>query len=127
MEKPENVINWFEIPVTDFERAKKFYEEILGSPLFEEIIMGYRMGFFPMAENSRSVGGAIVQGEGLEPSDKGTTVYLNGGDDLSVILSKVETAGGNVIVPKTQITPEIGFFAMFLDTEGNKVALHSMQ
>ncbi len=127
MEKPENVINWFEIPVTDFDRAKKFYEEILGSPLFEEMIMGYRMGFFPMAENSRGVGGAIVKGEGLEPSDKGTTVYLNGGDDLSPILAKVEPAGGKVIVPKTEITPEIGFFALFLDTEGNKVALHSMQ
>lgn len=84
--------------------------------------MGSEMAFFPSEDG---VGGAVVSGDGYEPNDKGSLVYLNGGEDLSDALSRVEKAGGKVIVPKTQISPEIGHFALFIDTEGNKVALHS--
>ena len=116
-------INWFEIPVTDFERAKKFYGDLFGKELHTEKMGGYDMGFFPGEQGD--VCGAIVFGEGYEPCDKGTLVYLNGGEDLSVMLSKAESSGGRVVVQKTQITPEIGFFAIFMDTEGNKIAVHS--
>jgi predicted enzyme related to lactoylglutathione lyase len=118
-----NVINWFEIPVADFERAKKFYGEILNGTLHTEKMGDHLMGFLPM--EGEGVGGAIVHGEGYTPSSDGTVVYLNGGDDLGVILSRVEPSGGKILVPKTKITEEIGYFAIFLDTEGNKIALHS--
>ncbi|HRE40528.1 MAG TPA: VOC family protein [Ignavibacteria bacterium] len=117
-----SAINWFEIPAVDFERGFKFYSAIFGSELTKMDMNGYLMGFFPA---EKGVGGAIVSGEGMEPSQNGVMVYLNGGDDLSDMLAKVEPAGGKVVVPKTQITPEIGYFAVFIDTEGNKVAMHS--
>jgi len=120
-----NAINWFEIPVTDFTRAKKFYETILGVEIMEIPFPGGRYGMLPADMNS-GVGGGLAQGEGFEPSDKGTIVYLNGGEDLSVSLSKVEQAGGKIIMPKTSIG-ENGFMAHFIDTEGNRVALHSMK
>ncbi len=120
-----NAINWFEIPATDFDRACDFYSKIYeGEVQKTEPHPGMKMGFLPgMAEGS--VGGAVVQGEGYEPSDKGAVVYLNGGDDLSVPLKKVEEAGLKILIPKTSIG-ENGFYAQFIDTEGNRIALHSM-
>lgn len=120
-----NAINWFEIPVTDFTRAKKFYETILGAEIMEMPFPDGKYGMLP-CDMENGVGGGLVQGEGFEPSDKGSIVYLNGGDDLNVSLSKVEGAGGKIIFPKTSIG-ENGFMAHFIDTEGNRVALHSMQ
>jgi hypothetical protein len=116
-----NTLNWFEIPVTDFDRAKKFYETLL------EIKIewgGTVMGFFP-AQNQGDLSGSIITGEGYVPSDKGVLIYFNGGDDLNVMLSRVEKAGGKILMPKTLITENYGFFAMFFDTEGNRLALHS--
>ena len=118
-----NVINWFEIPAADFDRAKKFYGELFGFELKSEKMGVYEMAFF--SNDGEGVSGSVVFGAGYEPSDKGTLVYFNGGDDLSGMLSKVEPAGGKVVVPKTLITEDIGYFAVFIDTEGNKVALHS--
>ena len=118
-----NAINWFEIPVTYFERSKTFYETILNINMTENEMQGYQMGFFPTFMGK--VSGAIVKGEGYEPCTKGSQVYLNCNPDLSEVISKVEAAGGQILVPKTQITPEIGYFAFILDTEGNKIALHS--
>jgi uncharacterized protein len=122
----KNAINWFEIPVKDFDRAKKFYENILGEEMPTMDAMGMKMAFFPADMNDGKVGGGIVLGEGLEPATAGTMVYLNGGDDLSVALGKVETAGGKVVLPKTSIG-ENGFMGHFHDTEGNKVGIHSMK
>jgi len=121
----KNAINWFEIPVKDFARAKKFYETIFGEPVTEMPHPAFKYGMLP-ADMQNGVGGGIVQGEGYEPSDKGTLIYLNGGDDLAVPLSKVEKAGGKILMPKTAIGPN-GFMAQFTDSEGNKVALHSMK
>jgi hypothetical protein len=119
-----HAINWFEIPVTDFARAKAFYETVLGRPI-ETMTMGpSTMGFLSMGPDS--VGGAIVLEEGATPSRSGTLVYLNGGDDLAPPLARVEGAGGSVTVPKTVIGSGFGFFAHFIDTEGNRVGLHSM-
>lgn len=118
-----NAINWFEIPATNFSRAKKFYSNILNAELEDQEIMGTQMAFLPSDEGA--VGGAICTGEDHVPSTKGTIPYLNGGDDLSTVLSRVESAGGQVVLPKTQISEEIGYFAFFMDTEGNKIALHS--
>jgi predicted enzyme related to lactoylglutathione lyase len=120
----ENLINWFEIPATDFSRAVKFYKGILGVEIHETEMFGTKMGFFP--SDGKNVSGAIVQGEDYKPSMEGSTLYLNGGENLQTILDKVEILKGKVIVPKTQISPEMGYFAMFIDTEGNKLALHSI-
>lgn len=121
----KNALNWFEIPVTDFKRAKKFYETIYDGEIMEMPFPGGRYGMLP-SDMQNGVGGAIAQGEGFEPSDKGTIVYLSSGEDLSIPLAKVETAGGKIILPKTSIG-ENGFMAHFIDTEGNRVALHSMK
>ncbi|HMS30119.1 MAG TPA: VOC family protein [Saprospiraceae bacterium] len=118
-----NSINWFEIPVTDFERAKAFYSEILNTNIGEMPFPEGRYGI--LAYDQQGVGGGLVQGEGFVPSQTGTIVYLNGGEDLNVPLSKVEAAGGKVVMPKTSIGQN-GFMAHFIDTEGNRVALHSM-
>jgi uncharacterized protein len=121
-----NVINWFEIPAKNFNRACEFYGAILGGDVHQmDTPSGMKMGFLPGSVPD-AVGGAVVQGEGYEPSNKGSVVYLNGGNDLSVPLAKVEKAGGKILMPKTSIG-ENGFMAHFLDTEGNRIALHSMK
>lgn len=120
-----NAINWFEIPVTDFARAKKFYETILGETITEMPHPQFKYGMLP-ADMEKGVGGGLVQGDGYKPSADGSLIYLNGGDDLSVALSKVEKAGGKIVMPKTSIGPN-GFMAHFIDTEGNRMALHSMK
>jgi len=118
-----NAINWFEIPVSDIDRASRFYSSILGSELQYMEMMGIKMAFLPM--DGQGVGGALCQGEGYEPTAGGAKIYLNGGDDLSVALSRVEKAGGKVVMPKTKINDEIGYMAFFVDTEGNNLAFHS--
>lgn len=118
-----SAINWFEIPVKDFNRAKTFYETILSATLEPMEAMGMKSAFFP-ADLENGVGGCIIEGQGYEPTNKGSLVYLNGGEDLSIILSKVERAGGKIVLLKTAIGPH-GFMAHFEDTEGNKVGLHS--
>jgi uncharacterized protein len=124
MSASPNALSWFEIPVTNFARAKAFYEVVLGSKI-EQMDMGpITMGFLTADPNA--VGGAIVQGDGCTPSQVGTIVYLNGGDDLAPMLARAVQAGGSIAVPKTDIGNDFGFFAHFIDTEGNKVGLHSM-
>jgi predicted enzyme related to lactoylglutathione lyase len=121
----KNAINWFEVPAKDFDRAKSFYEKVLDAKMetMSMEAMGMTMAFFP-ADWENGVGGGIAFGPGCEPSDKGAVVYLNGGDDLTTPLSRVEKAGGKIIVPKTSLGPN-GFMAQFIDTEGNRVAFHS--
>jgi predicted enzyme related to lactoylglutathione lyase len=121
----QNAINWFEIPAKDFKRATKFYGTILGTEL-QHVPMGpNEMGFFPSEQGG--VGGAVVAGPESHPAQGGTCVYLNANPDLTAVLGRIAGAGGTVIVPKTPISPEFGFFALFKDTEGNIVGLHSMQ
>jgi len=119
----ENFINWFEIPASDFKRTVSFYKAILGIEILETEMFGTKMGFFP--SDGKNVSGAIVQGEGYTPSTDGVIAYLNGGEDLQLVLEKAGLNNGKVIVPKTQIRPEMGYLGMFIDTEGNKMAVHS--
>ncbi|NER13010.1 VOC family protein [Leptobacterium flavescens] len=117
-----NAINWFEIPSTNFERAVKFYSQLLDAEL-QLMEADFQMAFLPYKDGG--VGGCVTHGNGNKPCQEGTFAYLNGGDDLSVPLSRVEKAGGKVLMPKTSIG-ENGYMAIFLDTEGNRVAFHSM-
>ena len=125
MTNKENSLNWFEIPAADIKRAKKFYETIFAIEMPEQETMGMKMAFFPSEDMNGKVSGSIVQGPMHKPSTDGAKVYLNGNPDLSDVLSKVEKAGGKVLMPKTKISDEIGFMAFFVDSEGNSAALHS--
>ncbi|MEZ4917941.1 MAG: VOC family protein [Saprospiraceae bacterium] len=117
-----NAINWFELPAVDFDRAVSFYNQVMGTTL-QPFDGEFKMAFFPTS--GEGVGGCVTHGNGNKPNQEGALVYLNGGEDLALPLSKVESAGGSVLMPKTSIG-ENGFMAIFLDSEGNRVAFHSM-
>ncbi|MDN5214672.1 VOC family protein [Fulvivirgaceae bacterium BMA12] len=119
-----NSINWFEIPSKNFDRACKFYSSILGGEVHVAEMGGdMKMGMLPNFSQGGGVGGHISSSPDSKPSNEGVMVYLNGGDDLQVILDKVEPAGGKVVMPKTK-SPG-GYMAIFTDTEGNRMALHN--
>jgi len=122
-EAMHNLISIVEIPTTDFPRAIKFYQSILGITI-EEVQMGdVKLGVLPNAEGTVHV--VLAKGNDYKPTTDGAVLYLNAGKDLQSTLDKVEQSGGQVIVPKTEISAEMGFFALFIDTEGNKLGLHS--
>jgi uncharacterized protein len=122
----KNAISWFEIPSTDLDRAATFYETIFDIKLNPLETPEIKMRLFPL-EDMMGVGGAIVDSGGFhKPSaTDGPLLYLNANPDVQNILDKVEAAGGKIIVPKTAIG-EYGFMAAFIDTEGNRIALHSV-
>lgn len=117
------MINWFEIAVSDFDRAKRFYETIFEIKMNVNEMQGYKMAFFPNEEGG--VSGAICFGEGYIPSGAGALLYLNADPDVNLVLDRMVQAGGKIIVPKTLIGPEAGYYAFIVDTEGNRIALHS--
>mgnify|MGYP000276926065 CR=1 FL=1 len=117
-------VSWFEIPAINFQKAVDFYNYIYGIEMATIVNEEYNMAFFPTDSN---VGGAVVAGPGSVPSEAGPLLYLNGGNDLSIVLDRVEAAGGRIIMPKTHIDKDSGYFAIFIDSEGNKLALHSQQ
>lgn len=126
MELVKDAISWVEIPVSDFTRAKNFYQTIFDYEMPEMDMGPIKMGIF-LSDRDNGVGGAICYGEGYTPAGhNGTKAYLNGGADLNTVLNRVSAAGGTVVVPKTAIAPEMGYFAFFTDSEGNVVGLHSM-
>jgi uncharacterized protein len=90
MEKMTNSVNWVEIPVLNFERAKEFYSKIYEYEMYEELMAGFRMGFLPMDREANGVGGAIVQGNDYIPSKFGSKIYLNGGKNLQKILDRLK-------------------------------------
>jgi Predicted enzyme related to lactoylglutathione lyase len=123
-----NALNWFEIPVSNFERGKKFYETIFDYQMPENTMGNVRMGFFLYDFQNGKVGGAICKSEMHTPSQQGSLIYLNCQPDLQPVLGRVENAGGKILQQKKIIseTQNLGFWALITDTEGNKVALHSM-
>lgn len=118
----KNYVTWFEIPAYNHYRAIAFFNYIFGIEMTTVELNGYFMGFFP-AENG--IGGAIVTGQGCVPSETGALIYLNAGPDLDIPLSKVNEAGGRVVMGKTYLGESAGYFALFIDSEGNRLALHS--
>ena len=123
-----NAISWFEIPSTDLNRAAKFYETIFNTGLIPLDTPNIKMRMFPLENMMTGVGGAIVYSADFYKASAtdGPLIYLNGNPDVQLILDKIEAAGGKIIVPKTEISPDYGHMAVFLDTEGNRIALHSI-
>lgn len=122
-EKPvKDFISWFEIPAVNFQQAVDFYNHIFQIEMEKNSEGNYAMAFFPA---NKGIGGAIVAGPGSTPSDTGPLIYLNAGSDLSHVLERVQPAGGRIVMSKTLINKESGYFAIFIDSEGNKLALHS--
>jgi uncharacterized protein len=122
-----NSLNWFEIPVTDTARAKKFYETIFDIQMQTQEMMGMEMTFFPydMEGSSGKVSGALVKGDMYKPGMDGALVYLNANPSIQTVIDKIEDAGGKTILPRTKIGEDIGYMAFFIDSEGNRMALHA--
>jgi predicted enzyme related to lactoylglutathione lyase len=118
---PKVSVNWFEIPAYDLGRAKAFYDHLYGFAMETAHAGDYAMAYFPAHGGA---GGAVVQGPGCIPTDCGALVYLNAGDDLDGMLGRVEEAGGRVVMGRTLISESAGSFALFVDSEGNRLALH---
>ena len=116
-------ISMFEIPATDISRAVNFYQTILDIKIEKMDIEGMQMGILPY--EGQLITGVIIKADGYNPSADGVTIYLNGGNNLQIILDKVEKNGGKIIAPKTAHADGRGFFAIFIDSEGNKMALNS--
>jgi predicted enzyme related to lactoylglutathione lyase len=125
MNENANTVNWFEIPTTDIDRARKFYETIFSIEMSELDLGEFRMVTFPYRPESGAVSGALIQQEMYEPMRNGVLVYLNANPDIQRVIDRIEDAGGEVTIPRTQISEEIGFMAVFIDTEGNRLALHA--
>jgi predicted enzyme related to lactoylglutathione lyase len=123
----KNAISWFEIPAKDLGRAQKFYETIFDMKMTPLDTPNLQMRMFPVEDMMNGIGGALSKAEGFyKPSaTDGPLVYLNANPDVQIVLDKIEAAGGKIVIPKTQISPEYGYMAVFTDTEGNRVALHS--
>ena len=119
----QRLINWFEIPVRDLDRARRFYEATFAVELKPEVMEGMHMAVFPCA--APATGGALLACPEGKPGDHGVVIYLHGGDDLSVPLARAVAAGATVLMPRTELSPEIGCITMFADSEGNRIGLHS--
>ncbi len=121
----KNALAWFEIPAEDFERARRFYSTIFAYDMPVMPMGDSTLGILPYDSAGGGVGGAINKQKTARPSPHGTLVYLSAGNDLAPVLGRVVGAGGRIVMPKTMVTPEIGNIALFEDTEGNIVGLHS--
>jgi predicted enzyme related to lactoylglutathione lyase len=119
----QNLISIVEIPVSDYSRASRFYQSVLGLTIEEMEMDGNQMGVLPNQPGEVNV--VLVKGSDYQPSSEGAVLYLNAGNDLQPMLDKVAENGRQVLLGKTPISPEMGYFALFIDTEGNKLGLHS--
>jgi len=118
------LLDWFEIPTVDLERAAKFYSELLEAEIKVVQYGPYPMAFFPWTKE-HNIGGALVSSAEGKPSPDGPIIYFHAGDELTPMLERAVNAGGKVVLPKTKISDEVGYIAKFSDSEGNTIALHS--
>jgi predicted enzyme related to lactoylglutathione lyase len=118
-----SAVNWFEIPSADLKRATRFYETVLDQKLMSDSMGPVKMSVFPAEKQHPS--GCVIAADGYRPRADSTTVYLNLADDLATPLARVEKAGGKVLLGKTALPENMGFYAQFLDSEGNRVGFFS--
>jgi uncharacterized protein len=119
----KSYISMFEIPATDISRAINFYQNILDIKIEKMEMESMQMGILPY--EGQIVTAVLIKADGYKPSADGVTLYLNSGDNLQTVLEKVEKNGGKITLPKTAHADGSGYFAIFLDSEGNKMALNS--
>lgn len=122
------MVGWFEIPVTDMDRAVKFYETVFNVTLERHPMGEFDMSWFPGYDEDipGSPGSLVKYADYYSPSKEGVLIYFTSrSGDLTDELSRVETAGGTILQPKTQISEDIGYMGLILDTENNRIALHS--
>jgi predicted enzyme related to lactoylglutathione lyase len=126
MDPNANALNWFEIPAIDIKRAQGFYEGIFDIKM-ESMpdMMNMKMTGFPMNMESGKVSGALVASDYHQPSAEGTLIYLNANPQIQVVIDRIVEFGGKIVMPRTEISPEIGYMAFFIDTEGNRIGLHA--
>lgn len=117
-------VGWFEIPTVDMERAITFYETVFNTKLDRNTMGDFDMAWFPWNEEGKGAGGSLVNHSEYTPTTDGTLIYFSS-EDVDNELSRIGAAGGKILTPKTQISPDIGYMALFIDTEGNRIALHS--
>lgn len=124
----QNMVGWFEIPVLDMDRAKKFYDTVFDIKISVHDMNELVMGWFPFAEGKAGATGSLVKHKDfyMPSENKGTLIYFSC-EDLQIQLDRVEPAGGKVLQPKKQIGGGHGYMALFLDSEGNRIALHSQK
>ena len=120
-----HIANWFEIPVKDLDRAIKFYEKVFDVKLSPEEMGGMKMALFPYTQDAPGAAGSLIRGKSYEPSHAGTVVYFSV-EDIPETLRRINSNGGKTLMPKTAIG-QYGFIAQYEDTEGNRLALHSMK
>jgi len=118
-----NPVGWFEIPVSDMDRARTFYEHVFDVKLEEHRMGEGLMAWFPMKQGETGAAGSLVKGKGYQPSPEGVLVYFTA-PDIEDALSRARERGGKVVAEKTSIG-EYGFFALVQDSEGNRIGLHS--
>lgn len=121
----KRVINWFEIPAVDFERAVTFYEKVFATKLRRDEMKDMELGVFPYEAPGPS--GAVCKMPQLQPGANGTLVYLDAGADVAPVLARVHANGGRVVLDKTLISDDIGYIGVFIDSEGNRVGVHAMK
>ncbi|QCX00322.1 VOC family protein [Aggregatimonas sangjinii] len=121
-----NMVGWFEIPVTDMDRAKKFYETVFDINITIHELEGLKMGWFPIVPNTSGATGSLVQHESYVPSTDGAVLYFSC-IDVALELGRVTDAGGSILQDKKKIGEGHGFMALILDCEGNRIALHSQK
>lgn len=117
-----NPVVYFEIPVTDMNRAITFYSWVFGFSFAKEVIDQNDMAFFPFEDGARGITGALAMGEIYVPTVQGILIYF-GTDDIDATLHKAVEAGGEILYPKTS-NGDLGHVAEFKDSEGNRIALH---
>jgi uncharacterized protein len=127
MDVTHNVVGWFEIPVTDMDRAVRFYETVFGFTLHRQVLGTLEMAWFPGVQGSMGASGSLVRNEKhYTPSPDGVLVYFTAfSGDVAIELGRVAAAGGVVLMARTQISEEIGYMGLFTDPDGNRIAVHS--
>jgi uncharacterized protein len=129
MEQKSNIVGWLEIPVVNMERAMKFYETVLDIKLSRNQMGPIDMAWFPWVDEGKGSAGSLVcQPDFYKPSSDGVLIYLTTqAGDMRVELDRIEPAGGKIIHPRKLIAEGYGYMAVFIDTEGNRIALHSRE
>lgn len=119
-----NMVAWFEIPVSDMNRAKSFYDTVFNIKIDVQDFGGVMMGFFPSLKDGPGAMGSLIKEDSYTPSHEGTLIYFSC-DDVQIELDKIEKAGGKILQEKTLISPDHGYMGVFQDSEGNRIALYS--